>query len=242
MTHSMRVPMLGCVHIGNLGKMRSFLRESLLYSLAFNKQLNIMIRKSRLQKCIYIIVPLEWLHVLGILTMVIQWNFLFSCLFGVLRPTSRFFHSYKDVTITGEGLQILTCAGTYGHWAVTVYSVSHLRWHVASIHTGHTRTRDTHTYCGAFWQWTCHYLLRSVAARNPTPIFRGERSYRHDLTELNWLLIYCFQRADNVWMDHKQEIANLYEDGSEDLEYKEVGACFGQMMYIWFWLYLYITF
>ena len=43
-------------------------------------------------------------------------------------------------------------------------------------------------------------------------------------------------------MDHKQEIANLYEDGSEDLEYKEVGACFGQMMYIWFWLYLYITF
>ena len=72
--------------------------------------------------------------------------------------------------------------------------------------------------------------------------FGGERSKRRGLTELNWLLIYCFQRADNVWMDHKQEIANLYEDGSEDLEYKEVGACLGQMMYIWFWLYLYITF
>ena len=108
MTHSMRVPVLGCVHIGNLVKMRSFFKSSFLYSLVFNKQLTIMIRKARLQKCIYITTPLEWLFVLGIATLVIQQNFLFSCLFGVFRPTSRFFLSYKDVTITDEALQILT--------------------------------------------------------------------------------------------------------------------------------------
>ena len=150
MTHSMRVPMLGCVHIGNLGKMRSFLRESLLYSLAFNKQLNIMIRKSRLQKCIYIIVPLEWLHVLGILTMVIQWNFLFSCLFGVLRPTSRFFHSYKDVTITGEGLQILTCARHL--WPLSSDGLQRVT---------PTMARGIHSYWSYMDPWHSH-LLRSV--------------------------------------------------------------------------------
>ena len=35
---------------------------------------------------------------------------LYVCLFGVYRPTREFFHSYGDVTITGEGLQILTYA------------------------------------------------------------------------------------------------------------------------------------
>ena len=104
MTYSRRVPVLGCVHIGNLVKMRSF------YSLAFNKQLTIMIRKARLQKCTYITTLLELFFVLGIAILVIQQNFLFSRLFKVSRLTSRFFHSYKNVTITGEGLQILTYA------------------------------------------------------------------------------------------------------------------------------------
>ena len=31
-----------------------------------------------------------------------------ACLLGVFRPTREFFHSYEDVTITGEGLHILT--------------------------------------------------------------------------------------------------------------------------------------
>ena len=110
MTNSMRVPVLGCVHIGNLVKMCNFFNSPFLYSLAFNKQLTIMIRKARLQKCIYITTPLECLFVLDIATLVIQQNFHFSFLFGVFRPTSRFFHSKKDVTIIGEGLQILTYA------------------------------------------------------------------------------------------------------------------------------------
>ena len=29
-------------------------------------------------------------------------------MYGIYRPTREFFHSYGDVTITGEGLQILT--------------------------------------------------------------------------------------------------------------------------------------
>ena len=37
--------------------------------------------------------------------------FVFVCLLVVFRPTWEFFtHSYTDVTITGEGLQILTYA------------------------------------------------------------------------------------------------------------------------------------
>ena len=32
------------------------------------------------------------------------------CLFGVYRPTKVFFHSYGDITFTGEGVQVLTNA------------------------------------------------------------------------------------------------------------------------------------
>ena len=32
------------------------------------------------------------------------------CLLGIFPPYSRIFHSYGDVVIAGEGLQILTCA------------------------------------------------------------------------------------------------------------------------------------
>ena len=47
---------------------------------------------------------------------------LFVCLFVCLSLSShsRIFHSYEDVTIEGEGLQILTYAGTHGYWAVWV--------------------------------------------------------------------------------------------------------------------------
>ena len=138
-----------------------------------------------------------------------------------IRPTWEFFTHIKTSPLPVKGYKSWPVLGTYGHWAVTVYSVSHLRWHVASIHTGHTWTRDTHTYCGAFGSravTTCSYDLGLSRMGFQHPIFRlrGERSYRRGFTELNWLLIYCFQRADNVWTDHKQEIANLYEDGSED--------------------------
>ena len=37
-------------------------------------------------------------------------NYLGIVCLGGSRPTREFFHSYGDVTITGEGLQILTYA------------------------------------------------------------------------------------------------------------------------------------
>ena len=36
--------------------------------------------------------------------------YFFVCFFGVFRPTREFLHSYGDVTITGERLQMLTYA------------------------------------------------------------------------------------------------------------------------------------
>ena len=36
-------------------------------------------------------------------------------LFVVFNVNSRIFHTYEDVTMTSEGLQILTYTRTYGH-------------------------------------------------------------------------------------------------------------------------------
>ena len=41
-------------------------------------------------------------------------------LFVVFNVKSRIFHTYGDVTITSEGLQIMTYIHTYGHLAVRV--------------------------------------------------------------------------------------------------------------------------
>ena len=60
------------------------------------------------------------------------------CLFGVFRPTREFFYSFGDVTITGEGLQILTNArhlwplSSEGSLACQTYCG-------ASIYNGHLR-------------------------------------------------------------------------------------------------------
>ena len=101
--------------------------------------------------------------------------FLFVCLYGVDRPTREFFHSYGDVTITDEGLQILTNARR--SWPLS--SEGALAYHTY-CDTGHSfimvtpRTRDTHIYCRAFSSGavtTCFYVvrLRSVVAGIRTP-------------------------------------------------------------------------
>ena len=110
---------------------------------------------------------------------------LFVCLFVgffflVFRP--RIFHSYGDVTIAGEGLQMLTYAR-----------------HAWSLSSEDSLTCPTHCDTGltfilvisedslhshllpTVWQWSCHYLflrLKSVATGDQTPIarMRGERS------------------------------------------------------------------
>ena len=50
---------------------------------------------------------------------------------------SRIFHSYGDVTIIGEMLQILTYARQLWQWGF--FSVLHLLWHNISINNGHFR-------------------------------------------------------------------------------------------------------
>ena len=42
----------------------------------------------------------------------------FFRLFGGVCPTRHFFPSFGEVTITSEGLQILTFLSSYSHWAV----------------------------------------------------------------------------------------------------------------------------
>ena len=64
----------------------------------------------------------------------------FACL-----SHSRIFHSYGDVTTTGEGLQILTYARHL--WPLSSEDSLHLLWRGASVYNGHLspRTRYTHT-------------------------------------------------------------------------------------------------
>ena len=62
---------------------------------------------------------------------------LFVCLFiWSFSSHSRIFHSFGDVTITGEGLQMLTYAR---HFWPSSSEGSHLPWHGASVYNGHLR-------------------------------------------------------------------------------------------------------
>ena len=56
------------------------------------------------------------------------------------------FHSFGDVTIVGEGLQILTYAWQFWPLRSEVFFVLCHTY----CGTGHPRTRDTHTKCRAF--------------------------------------------------------------------------------------------
>ena len=63
---------------------------------------------------------------------------------GGLSSISRIIHSYGDVTITGEGLQIVTMFGTHGHWAVRV--LQRATPTVTSVNNGHLRGPVTFTH------------------------------------------------------------------------------------------------
>ena len=96
---------------------------------------------------------------------------------------SRIFHS-GDVTITGEGLQIVYLCETLmaiEQWEF--FSLPHLLWHGASIYDGDLR--DTHTYCRAFGSWavtTCncfHRLVRFRLDSNNYPSACGANALTH---------------------------------------------------------------
>ena len=69
---------------------------------------------------------------------------IFCLLVWALSSHSRIFHSYGDVTITGEGLQILTYARH--SWPLSsegFFSVAHLMWHGPDVYNGHLRGSQT---------------------------------------------------------------------------------------------------
>ena len=96
---------------------------------------------------------------------------------------SRIFHSYGNVTITGEGLQILT----YALYSWPQSSEGSLACHTY-CDTGHLfiiwsspRTRDTHTYCHALSSeavTTRFYNLglSQLGFEHPTFSLQGQRS------------------------------------------------------------------
>ena len=96
-----------------------------------------------------------------------------------LSSHSRIFHSYGDVTIAGEGLQILT----YARHSWPLSSEDSLTCHT-HCDTGlpfiMVISEDPlHSHLlPSVWQWSCHYLfsrLRSVATGDRTPISRMRR-------------------------------------------------------------------
>ena len=88
-----------------------------------------------------------------------------------LQSHSRISHSYGDITIAGEGLQILTCARH--SWQLSCEGS--LACHTY-CDTGHPfimviSEDPSHSHPGVC-QWSCHYLflrLRSIAAGIRTP-------------------------------------------------------------------------
>ena len=97
---------------------------------------------------------------------------------------SRIFHSFGDVTIAGERLQIFT----YARHSLSLSSEGFLASHT-NCETRHpfimVISEDPwHTHLlPSVWQWSCHYMflrLMSVAAgiRTPNLPLWGERSYR----------------------------------------------------------------
>ena len=75
---------------------------------------------------------------------------------------SRIFHSYVDVNIAGEGLQILTyifsALVAIEHWGI--FNVPHLLWHGASVYNDHLR-----------WSVTLTPIAERLAEELSVPVF-----------------------------------------------------------------------
>ena len=75
--------------------------------------------------------------------------FLGGFFWGGGSSSSRIFHSYGDITITGEGFQISTYMYARHSWSVStegsLISVPHLLWHRTSIYNGHLQGPVTPT-------------------------------------------------------------------------------------------------
>ena len=98
----------------------------------------------------------------------LHWFFvcLFVCMGLISHP--RIYHSYGDVTITGEGLQILT----YARHSWPLSGEGSLACHTYCA-TGHpfvmVISEDPwHSHLlPSVWQWSCHYLFSRDRESNP---------------------------------------------------------------------------
>ena len=84
---------------------------------------------------------LEIINVYMLQHQVLRWEIYkffvyFICLFEVFRPTREFFTLLNMSPLPVKGCKFLPILGTYGHWAVWVFSVPHLLWHEASVYNG----------------------------------------------------------------------------------------------------------
>ena len=118
----------------------------------------------------------------------------FLCFCLEIFVQSRIFHSFGDVTIAGEELQILT----YARHLWPLCSEGSLIY--CSVSHKSTVTRPGHTFIMVIsedlwhsyimpivWQWSCHYLflrIRSVATwiRTPNPSACGANVLTHGAT------------------------------------------------------------
>ena len=110
-----------------------------------------------------------YLHACLNLISLLQTTYVMFVCIGFFFSHSRFFHSYGDVTITGEGLQILT----YARHSWPLSSEGSLACHTY-CDTGHpfimviSEDPSNSHLLPSVWQWSCH---RSVAAGICTPNF-----------------------------------------------------------------------
>ena len=66
-------------------------------------------------------------------------NTVFSLLvsFEVFHPTWEFFTHMETSTLPVKGCKFWSVLGTYGHWAVGVFSMQHLLYHGTFVYNGH---------------------------------------------------------------------------------------------------------
>ena len=122
----------------------------------------------------------------------------FGLVFGVLSFNSINFHLFGDLTITGEGLQILTYARH--SWLLSsesFFSVSHLLCHGESVYNGHRRGPVTRTPITERLAvelpiiFFCDLGLSRLIFEHLIFCFRGQRSNRlhHRRGCSSWMLL-----------------------------------------------------
>lgn len=103
--------------------------------------------------------------------------FLFVCSFK-----SSIFHSYGNVTITGEEFQTLTYTRHSWSFRCGIFSVSHLMRHGTSVNNGYLRRPVASHLLPCVWKWSCYYLFNNCRNRGSNPEFLHARQTLYRLS------------------------------------------------------------